>query len=77
MELLQSKPNFDSAYLILACFAVADEVPYQIIRGMMQVSFDPILTSLEVSLDNSYLLNEMLKMWIVIFDSLRREEENT
>lgn len=55
---------------------MAEEVPYQIIRGMLQVSFDPILTSLEVSLDNSYLLNEMLKMWIVLFDSLRREDEN-
>lgn len=30
----------------MACFAVADEVPYVILRGIIQFSFEPILSSL-------------------------------
>jgi hypothetical protein len=75
-EFLKSKHNFDSAYLVLACFAAADEVPFIILRGLIQNCFEPILCSLEVSLENANLLNEMIKMWIVIFDSLRRDSEN-
>jgi hypothetical protein len=56
-ELLKSRLHFDPAYLILACFAVAEEVPSLVLRTIIHNYFDPILSSLEVCLENANLLN--------------------
>lgn len=49
-ELLKSKQNFDPAYLVLACFAVAEEVPSVVLRSIIHNYFENILSSLEVCL---------------------------
>jgi hypothetical protein len=45
-EQLKSRQGYDSAYLIFASFAVAEEVPSVVLRTIVQNYFDPILTSL-------------------------------
>jgi hypothetical protein len=46
-EFLQKKVDFDTAYLLLACFAVAD-IPEEFLRNTIHKTFEPILSSLEV-----------------------------
>lgn len=36
---MQDKQHFDSAYLILASFAVADDIPDEIVRKMVRNNF--------------------------------------
>jgi hypothetical protein len=72
---MQHKPNFDSGYLLLACLAVAD-IPQDTLRATIYKTFDIILASLEVCVDNANLLNEMLKMWTVIVDKLKQGDDS-
>lgn len=75
-EFLQNKANFDTAYLLLACFAVAD-IPEEFLRNTIHKTYESILSSVEVCIQNANLLNEMVKMWIVIIDKLRQSEDST
>ena len=45
-------------------------------RQLTMRQFDRVLASLEVCVDNAVLLNEMLKLWEVIFDRFREGWEN-
>jgi hypothetical protein len=53
---MQKKSLFDSAYLLLACLAVAD-IPEETLRSTIYKIFDSALSSLEVCIENANLLN--------------------
>jgi len=43
---MKYKEHFDSAYLLIACFAVASDIPDNIIRIMVRQNFESIISSL-------------------------------
>lgn len=72
---MQQKQHFDAGYLLLACLAVAD-IPQEVLRSTIYKTFEGMLSSLEVCLENANLLNEMVKMWVVIVDKLKQGDDN-
>lgn len=53
--------------------AVAD-IPLDLLHSIIQIGYEQIVSGLAVSIANANLLNEMIKMWIVVIDKLRGEE---
>ena len=45
-EFMKYKAHFDSAYLLIACFAVAEDIPDNIIRKMARSNFESTISSL-------------------------------
>lgn len=73
LQCLNNTSNFDTAFLLIACLAVSQiqesPIPY-IITNL----YDKILTCIPVNIENAALLNEMIKMWIVILDKIKNDE---
>jgi len=40
------KQHFDTAYLLMACFAIAEDIPNNIIRIMVRNNFETVISSL-------------------------------
>lgn len=72
-EFLNNINNYDTAFLILACLAASDISP-SILYDVIKDSYNRILSSLEVNVANANLLNEMIKMWIVVLDTMKIED---
>ena len=53
---LQNPVHFDTAYLLIACFAVAD-IPVFHLTHILDEAYEGILASVEVNVSNANLLN--------------------
>jgi hypothetical protein len=54
----------------MAASDIAPSLLYDVIKD----TYDQILSSLEVNVANANILNEMVKMWIVVIDTMRIED---
>jgi GTP-binding protein EngB required for normal cell division len=45
-EFMKYKQHFDTAYLLMACFAIAEDIPNNIIRIMVRNNFETVISSL-------------------------------
>ena len=73
-QLLEHPSFYDTAFLIIACFAVADIDPSPV-PFLISNFYQQILFNLPVSINNANFLNEMIKMWIVVIDKAKQKEE--
>jgi hypothetical protein len=74
MECLKDYNSYDTAFLIIACMAVA-ECAFSLIPNLVNTLYETVLCSVPVTVENACLLNEMLKMWIVVFDKIKMDKE--
>lgn len=70
---LNNSVFLDTSFLVIACIAVAD-IPTSLIEKVITQTYDIILSQIQVNTENANLVNEMLKMWIVIIDKLKQEK---
>ena len=75
-DLMKQRSTFEAAYLVMGCFTVCDEIDDEFMRILVGRHFESMLSSLEVCPQNVNLLNEMVKMWEVVFDRFREGERN-
>ena len=73
-QFLEHPSFYDTAFLIIACFAVAEISPSPV-PFLISSFYQKILFSLPVSLNNANFLNEMIKMWIVVVDKAKQDDE--
>ena len=74
VDCLNYNQNLDTALFLLACLGVAQISPSPV-PFILDNLYEKIINGIPVSIANASMVNEMVKLWIVIFDKIKVDEE--